>query len=69
MGIPLSIGVMQINVRLNGQTWDELMKLKQRSGNTSLVGSWYRALVPDLFRIRIQLNLHKSGSGVLHQSK
>ena len=43
-------GLRQINVRLNEQTWDELMELKQRSGDIGLVGSWYRDLVAELIK-------------------
>ena len=43
-------GLRQINVRLNQQTWDELMELKQRSGDTRLVGSWYRDLMAELIK-------------------
>jgi len=40
----------QINVRLNEQTWDQLMELKQRTGDTRLVGSWYRDLMAELIK-------------------
>ena len=43
-------GLRQINVRLNQETWDELMTLKQRSGDTRLVGSWYRDLMAELIK-------------------
>lgn len=43
-------GLRQINVRLNQQTWDELMELKQRTGDTRLVGSWYRDLMAELIK-------------------
>ena len=43
-------GLRQINVRLNEETWDELMELKQRSGDTRLVGSWYRDLMAELIK-------------------
>ena len=43
-------GLRQINVRLNEQTWHELMELKQRSGDTRLVGSWYRDLMAELIK-------------------
>ena len=43
-------GLRQINVRLNEETWDELMELKQRSGDTRLVGSWYRDLMAVLIK-------------------
>ena len=43
-------GLRQINVRLNEETWDELMELTQRSGDTRLVGSWYRDLMAELIK-------------------
>ena len=46
-------GLRQINVRLNEETWDELMELKQRSGDTRLVGSWYRDLMAELIKRQI----------------
>ena len=44
----------QINVRLNQQTWDELMELKQRTGDTRLVGSWYRDLMAGLIKRQLE---------------
>ena len=44
----------QINVRLNEQTWDQLMELKQRTGDTRLVGSWYRDLMAELIKRQLE---------------
>ena len=43
-------GLRQLNVLLNEQISDEPIELKQRSGDTRLVGSWYRDLMAELIK-------------------
>ena len=47
-------GKRQINVRVDQRTWTQLMQLKERSGDTSTVGSWYGRYIRELIEQQAQ---------------
>ena len=53
--VPGPRGERQINVRVASDTWDALMALKARSGDTRTVGRWYGELMAQLIHQQLEV--------------
>lgn len=53
--VPGPRGERQINVRVDQSTWDALMALKARSGDTRTVGRWYGELMAQLIQQQVEV--------------
>lgn len=53
--VPGPRGERQINVRVAPATWDALMALKARSGDTRTVGRWYGDFMAQLIHQQVEV--------------
>ena len=53
--VPGPRGEHQINVRVDQSTWDALMALKARSGDTRTVGRWYGDFMAQLIQQQMEV--------------
>ena len=53
--VPGPRGERQINVRVDQATWDALMALKARCGDTRTVGRWYGELMAQLIHQQVEV--------------